>query len=241
MRRPASNAEWLHWGRHDPMYGVLTLPDRQRGGSQPWQLAQVREQGAAYFGPVMDALIGFGVLSEHAVEIGCGCGRITAQLVEHFGHVTALDVSPDQLALARIMLGDAADRASLHVVTEPHIPLDDGTADLVYSVEVLQHLDSFGDIVAYLREAHRALRPGGVLAVHVPVTGIHGGGWLASPLRHRLLRVLRAIGRRRMMVYRAYPAGMVFAALEAIGFRAVELRVFRQGDHERHGYYLARK
>ncbi len=59
------------------------------------------------------------------------------------------------------------------------IPVASATADVVYSSHVLEHLDpDHADL--FLREAHRALRPGGVLRVVVPDLEQAARGYLAA-------------------------------------------------------------
>ena len=98
-----------------------------------------------------------------AVEIGPGHGRVAAELASWFERVVGIDVSPAMVAGAasvsaanvELIVGDGA---SLRPVT-------DASADLVLSFRVFQHLPG-ALIAAYVREAARVLRPGGVLAAH---------------------------------------------------------------------------
>jgi SAM-dependent methyltransferase len=99
-----------------------------------------------------------------AVEIGPGLGRICRALADHFDRVIGIDVSAEMVAQAR------------QLVAEPRVEflvgdglglrgVEDGSADLVTSFTVLQHLPSRALVLEYLREGARVLRPGGVLAV----------------------------------------------------------------------------
>lgn len=47
------------------------------------------------------------------------------------------------------------------------LPVGDGSVDVVYSSHMLEHLDSI-EASAFLREAFRVLRPGGILRIAVP-------------------------------------------------------------------------
>ncbi len=239
-KAPVSNREWIYWGETDPLFGVLTRPNRHRGGANPWSLDEVRADGAEYFASVIRHWRQYGCGADHCVEIGCGSGRITAQLASHFARVTALDVSPAQVAMATTMLGERASAVDFHVVTAAAIPLPDASCDGVFSCEVFQHFASFETSEAYFREAARVLRPGGTLCVQIPVRGVHGGGFLGSAARRLLLRAARPLGRRRMMEYRLYPAPAVLAALDAARLVRTEMRLFRPHPAEGfHGYYFA--
>jgi len=241
MGAPSSNKEWLFWGRTDPLFGVVSWPGKNVSGMQPWTREEFLATGRAYFADVWRQWQQYGVGEAHCVEVGCGAGRITRQLVDQFAHVTALDVSPDQLTVANEFLGEARARVVLERVSEPRIPLADGSADGVFSCEVFQHFQSDAPFHAYISEAFRVLRPGGTLCFQVPVVGMHRWTFLASRTRAHMLRLLRAMGRRRMMIYRAFQAPDVIDVLERVGFREVEIRTFQVADHGVHSYFFARK
>lgn len=96
-----------------------------------------------------------------AVEIGCGAGRMTEWFAQDFGHVAALDISPEMVALARQRLA-AYSNIACHVCSGADLaPIPDASADLVFSYIVFQHIPSRDLISNYVREAARVLKPGG--------------------------------------------------------------------------------
>ena len=103
------------------------------------------------------------------VEFGCGTGRFAAQLLRtrlpaHARYV-GVDVSPTMVRLAREALAPWAPRTSvLQSDGAVSLPFDDGTFDRFVSTYVLDLL-SPEDIGLLLAEAHRVLRPGGVLGL----------------------------------------------------------------------------
>ena len=98
---------------------------------------------------------------QRALDLGCGDGRLTAELdaVE----LTAADVSAVALERARRRLGEDARLVEL----EPDAPLPfaDGAFDLVLCAETIEHVR---DVQLFLSEIRRVLRPGGTLAVTTP-------------------------------------------------------------------------
>jgi SAM-dependent methyltransferase len=103
------------------------------------------------------------------VEFGCGTGRYAARLLRERlpGGATYLgvDVSPHMIALAGAALAPWAARARV-VLTDGaiHLPVPDASSDRVLSTYVLDLL-SPADAAAFVAEARRVLRPGGVLAL----------------------------------------------------------------------------
>jgi ubiquinone/menaquinone biosynthesis C-methylase UbiE len=228
---PRTNAEWQYWGSHDPYFGVATVRGRERGAANAWTVESLRASGAAYFDGVRERWAKYGMGSEHCAEIGCGSGRVTTQLVRHFGRVTAVDVSSDQLERAKELLGPDASRVKLALVSEPQIPVENGACDGVFCCEVFQHLDSDDVVRAYLREAYRVLRPGGTFCLHVPIRGIHPRTLTTSAFRNSVLRLARLVGWRRMMVYRQYEARTLIEWLRESGFKRPELLVTYSEGH----------
>ena len=151
MDKLQSNREWIFWGKHDPLYAVATFPGKQIGGQAPWTAEDLLEMGRMYFADVYRQWRQYGVGSEHCVEIGCGSGRITRQLCSHFRRVTGIDVSPEQLQVARQLLGETADNATFILVAEPVLPLPDLSCDAIFSCEVFQHFDDDRPLHAYLQ------------------------------------------------------------------------------------------
>lgn len=99
------------------------------------------------------------------LDVGCGPGSITVDLaaVVAPGEVIGVDREPAVLDGARAL---AAARGLANTHFEPadvyELPLEAESFDVVYAHQVLQHL---ARPVEGLREAHRVLRPGGIVAV----------------------------------------------------------------------------
>lgn len=237
-----SNSEWRYWGKADPFWAVNSQPGREAGGRRPWRPDEFLASGQAYFADVLRQWRQYGMGTKCCIEVGCGAGRITRQLLASFERVVAVDVSPDQVDLARRLLGEDASKVKFVVVDEPRLGLAAESCDGMFSCEVFQHFSDFAVFDQYLREVYKALAPGGTVAFQVPVAGLHP----FSPIRQRVRRlartVARAVGVRRMMEYRHYQAPRVLATLHDAGYTDCELRAFRVADHTgAHAYFFARK
>jgi len=98
------------------------------------------------------------------LDVGCGPGTITADLAGLVapGHVTALEVTADALALAAEEAGRRGLTNIDFVVGDAQrLDFPDDSFDVVHAHQVLQHL---GDPVQALREMRRVCRPGGIVA-----------------------------------------------------------------------------
>ena len=238
----STDREWIFWGEHDPLWAVSSVAGRQRGSKRAWTAEEFLAEGAAYFAPVRRQWEHYGMGSSHCLEIGAGSGRLTKQLLASFRRVTAVDVSPAQLANAQTLLGDDATRVTFAVVDRPAFPVADGSADGLFTAEVFQHLASFEPIEAYLRDGFRALASGGTACFQLPVMGMHPVNHARYALRAVRTTIERLVGRRKVMDYRFHRASRVLGALEKIGYVDCELRAFTVGAHGgQHAYFFARK
>jgi SAM-dependent methyltransferase len=99
--------------------------------------------------------------AERALDLGCGDGRLTAELAAD--ELTAADVSAVALDAARRRLWAGVRFAELE--PDAPLPFDDSTFDLVLSTETIEHVR---DVQFFLSEIRRVLRPGGTLALTTP-------------------------------------------------------------------------
>jgi SAM-dependent methyltransferase len=119
----------------------------------------------------MDALVEYAAFERAGavLEFGCGTGRLAARLLAERlpagARYHGLDVSPRMVQLARAAVAPWGDRARVDQVGGPvDLPAADASADRLVSTYVLDLL-SPDDTQRFLGEAHRVLRPGGLLAL----------------------------------------------------------------------------
>jgi SAM-dependent methyltransferase len=135
-----------------------------------------------------------------AVEIGCGLGRICLALAERFEHVVGVDVSPEMVERARRLAPHP--RIAFHIGDGSTLDeVNDGSADLVLSFTVFQHIPRVAVIDGYIRESTRVLRPGGLLVFQW--NNIAGAARWA--LRREALSLLQRTGLRRERYRRHAP------------------------------------
>ena len=99
------------------------------------------------------------VAGVRVLELGCGEGDLTLQLLQRGANVVALDVSSGMVEVARARAERFCPtaRADLRVAPVEETGVEDASVDLVTGKWILHHVD----LAAAAREVHRVLRPGG--------------------------------------------------------------------------------
>ncbi len=108
--------------------------------------------------------------TDYILDVGCGPGTITVDMAQiaSQGHVLGIEAVPSVLDQARSV---AAERGVTNVKFEGPVdanalPYEDGTFDVVYCHQVLQHTS---DPVGILKEMLRVTKPGGIVAARESV------------------------------------------------------------------------
>ncbi|MFW9957315.1 MAG: class I SAM-dependent methyltransferase [Candidatus Odinarchaeota archaeon] len=96
----------------------------------------------------------------HVVEIGCGPGRMLAEMATMFELVTGVDFSPDMVKYTRSRFRHL-NNVKILLNDGKAIPMKTASVDLVYSVLALQHMNREA-VESYFSEASRVLRPSGI-------------------------------------------------------------------------------
>jgi SAM-dependent methyltransferase len=231
--RLKSNTEWKLWGQDDPLWGVVSWANKQKGGDSPWTEEEFYALGESDFQDFFRQWQHYGVDQQNCLEIGCGAGRLTRQLAIAFQQVYAVDVSEEMINYARKTVGA---NVQLSVVDGLYLPYGDSSVKSVFSALVLQHLDDVEIGFSYFREFSRVLESGGTLMIQLPVyqfpehsTKMH----LLMQMMHSLTRrlgTIRADMKRRagvkIMRVTPYPIRPLTDFLMSIGFRDIEFRLF---------------
>jgi ubiquinone/menaquinone biosynthesis C-methylase UbiE len=98
--------------------------------------------------------------SENAMEVGCGTGAFARCLAERAGHVTALDLSPEMIRVARSRSAKFSN-IEFHVADVMSWDFPAAHFDCIANIATLHHLP-LREIILKLKAA---LKPGGVLLV----------------------------------------------------------------------------
>jgi SAM-dependent methyltransferase len=140
-----AKADWDRRARQDPVGYTSATESRE----------QHEERGRK------DAEIIVGLLDEagarwgEALELGCGNGRLLAPLSTRFGRLHGADISKEMIEHAR----RNAPGVTYHLLEGTKLPVSN--LDVLICHSVFHHVPR-SVFRAYVKEAHRALAPGGV-------------------------------------------------------------------------------
>ena len=105
--------------------------------------------------------------ARRALEIGCGPGRLLKPMSEFFGEIHGVDISDEMIRRAAENLAEVPHAHVRHAPDSNLAAYADDSFDFVYSYAVFQHIPSGAVVFGYLDEAHRVLKPGGILRCQI--------------------------------------------------------------------------
>jgi SAM-dependent methyltransferase len=222
--------EWEELGATDPFWTVLSDPARKFGG---WEQEEFFRTGEGIIDALMTtaAELGYPAQRGEALDFGCGIGRLTRLLAQHFDRCTGVDISRPMVAKAR-ELNASLPNVEFVINSEPHLRLfPDDRFDLIYTTIVLQHMPERAVIRSYIEEFTRLLKPEGLLAFQLP-SYIRPRFMLQG--RRRLYGILRRLGLGHRLLLEnlnlnpirmSYiPEREVVAFLEGLGARVLRVQ-----------------
>jgi SAM-dependent methyltransferase len=151
------------------------------------------------------------------LDAGSGNGRNSILLArKHPGlRFRGIDIDPAQVAAARDAAGRLALRNVEFAVADVTEPVGESEFDLVYNIDVLEHIE---DDRRVLSNFARALRTGGWLVLHTPL----------SPQRHFLKRCDLSACVNPLHVREGYRPGELEEKIGGVGLE-VKKRIFTHG------------
>ena len=157
---------WDRFGRKDPLWAIVAWPEKK---GNKWQLDEFFETGVREIATVVESAEGLNIdlKRRRALDFGCGVGRLTQALANHFDEVVGVDIAPSMVKLAR-KYNRHGSKCTYHLNETDDLRLfPDKTFDFVYTNIVLQHmLPVYAK--SYIREFLRVLVPNGLLIFQLP-------------------------------------------------------------------------
>lgn len=168
--------------------------------------------------------------SDTVLELGCGTGSTALALAPDVARLVGTDVSGEMIAIAREKADAQGCRNVEFVVAAAASSLDAGTAfDAVLAFNLL-HL--VVDRPAVLRQALRALKPGGLFISNTPCLSE------MNPLLRLAVPVARLVGKAPQVAF--FPASVLEREIEGAGFAMVERARHGSGRKDPRIFIVAR-
>lgn len=122
------------------------------------------------------------------VDVGCGFGNNLLAFAAAGYSVCGVEVSPDICRIAEGFLSERGFEADIRVGNNREIPFEDGSFDLLLSVNAVHYEQSEDDVALALKEFRRVLRRGGriVLMSVAPQHEIRAHAEEIGQGRHRI-------------------------------------------------------
>ncbi len=233
---------WQTWGRKDPLYAILSTKTGHSNIDDFF--ASGEEEVNAFINQCHQ--IGITLPGGTALDFGCGIGRLSRALAKHFDAVIGVDIAPAMIDLARQY--NPGDKFRFIVNTAPDLRvIPDAAVNFVFSRIVLQHIPP--EIVKqYVTEFYRILRPGGIMAIHMPSTPESFPPGFKTQLR-RLIgtraykRLVFALLHRTSAVIdmNHIPEAEMVAHLTGLGARILAVEPILSNAVREHRQYIAAK
>lgn len=140
-------------------YWNASAPDWVAMGERAWEATEISwgmwavpEAGVGILPASLDGL--------DTIELGCGTGYISSWLARRGANAVGLDISEEQLATARRLSEEHGIELELVHASAENVPFPDERFDLAVSE---YGAATWCDPYVWIPEAHRLLRPGGLL------------------------------------------------------------------------------
>lgn len=158
---------WHSLGLNDPRWAILSEAGRKGGGGDDASFWQSGVSFVRWLAQYLEA-VGQLPMRGRALDFGCGHGRLTQAIAQHFAGVVGVDIAESMLAAARLANRHGERVDYVHNPRTDLAVFGDATFDFVLTVLVLQHMRP-EYALGYIGEFLRVLRPGGVAFFQIPI------------------------------------------------------------------------
>jgi ubiquinone/menaquinone biosynthesis C-methylase UbiE len=156
---------WTKFGEQDPYWAIATEKDKKNGG---WSDEEFFLTGTKFAKQTLQQIkeVNTNFCLDKALDFGCGAGRITQGLSNHFKEVIGVDIASSMVALAKKK--NSRPNCSFYLNEKNDLSfLQDSSIDLVFSYITLQHMNPEYS-KKYIQEFFRILKPNGLLYFQIP-------------------------------------------------------------------------
>jgi ubiquinone/menaquinone biosynthesis C-methylase UbiE len=164
MRFEELRQNWNRFGKTDPLWAILTDPSKRHN---KWDPVEFFRTGQVEISAAMERLRKLGLHPQthgRALDFGCGAGRLTQALSDHFQTTVGVDIAESMIAQARKFNQHGPQCTYLVNDTSDLKQFASESFDFVYSHIVLQHMRPEYSTV-YIAEFMRVLKSDGGIAI----------------------------------------------------------------------------
>lgn len=134
--------DWLHKKDHP-----IALLRSEQTAKNPWVLKQIIKYSPS--------------ASPKILDMGCGAGFLSNDLITHYNEVFAVDLSAPALKIAQQQ--DKTQKVKYLKADATNLPFEDESFDIICAMDFLEHIE---DLDLLLKEVARLLRPNGLFVYH---------------------------------------------------------------------------
>lgn len=240
----STDKDWQSWGQHNPYYGVISNKKYAGKKLNPSTEKDFYLSGFHDIGGAMALVRKLNQSNQrpafrHAVDFGCGAGRLVIPLTGYADRVTGIDVSPSILRLAHSKVPKNLRGRISFRLSDDQLKVLPKNYDLIHSYIVLQHIHPKRGMKLIDIMIDR-LQPGGVVALHIAYD--HEASrltrlvvWLRNHILpiHYLLNIMRGrpVKTPRMRMHK-YSLPVFFDTLAKYGIEEFVTRPTNHGGYK---------
>lgn len=158
---------WEAFGETDPLWSILTHPAKK---DNKWDEEEFFQTGIRAINQLLKRTrnnLKIPFSNRKALDFGCGVGRCTQALANHFDEVVGIDIADSMIKLAK-HYNSFPDRVDYLQTADPQLALlASESFSFIYSHITLQHIHPRYSKM-YLKSFIRILEPGGILYFQLP-------------------------------------------------------------------------
>lgn len=157
---------WNILGKRDPMWAILVSDEKK---NNKWKTEEFFNSGRMEIEELLSQIsnLGVNIPKRQALDFGCGIGRLSQALGNHFESVKGVDIAESMIDQAKLHNKHGSKCEYILNTTEELAFFPSNLFDLIYSNITLQHIASKYS-KNYIREFIRVLHPEGILVFQVP-------------------------------------------------------------------------
>ena len=158
---------WNEFGKTDPLWAILTLPNKK---NNKWQLDEFFLTGEREIETVLQYVqqnLNTQISFQNALDFGCGVGRLSQALAKYFDEVHGVDIASSMIEKAN-QYNKYSNKCHYHLNNTDSLEFfEDQSFNFIYTSITLQHMKTEYS-KKYIEEFFRVLAPEGILVFQIP-------------------------------------------------------------------------